>query len=139
MCGPPSPACCLQHTHKECHLVTLAKRFTDNLLTSTATREMLVSLALRLALSEVSICSPPLRNGPIFMKNAQCAEVNFPIFISWVMVHFVDWCLKRCAMLFWNRFLSSCVFCAIFCFWDMVDFVFDIHSELSSVRSIYRH
>ena len=42
--------------------------------------------------------------------------------------------------MFWNRFLSSwIIFCKIFCFWDMVDFVFNIRSELGNPRIWFRN
>ena len=131
---------CVKYTHKEFHLVTLAERLTYNLITSTATREMLVSLASRLALSELSIWIPPPQKWTNFPERcAMCWsewKINFPIFISQVIVDFVDNfpvflpttnVKKRCTM-FWNGFPSSRVFYAIFSFWDMDDFVFDIHS-----------
>ena len=90
----------------------------------------------------------PLRNGQIFMKDAQCAETDeqsvfqFLFFEIWLILFSIFKCfyrpnmvkincLKRCAM-FWNRFLCSWVFffCTTFSFWDIIEFVFDNHSEL---------
>ena len=66
-------------------------------------------------------------------------KINFPfcvIFSFWDMVvqNLTTWLKKihpkRCAM-FWNNFFSSRIFLfAIFSFWDMVDFAFNICSEL---------
>ena len=89
----------------------------------------------------------PLRNGQIFMKDAQCAETNensiFRFFIFWVMIDIVHNFqmflptkydknnVSKNAQCSWFFFL-----CATFSFWDIVDFVLNIHSELVWVQTL---
>jgi len=111
--------------------------------------------------SQLPICrplppplTPALRNGHICMKEAQCAEANeksilqFLVFelLSEFLTYFdyltkiakINFCLRRWAM-FWNGFMYSLDSFAIFSFWDMVNFVLKMPSELETLRTWFRN